>query len=170
MKMLFILTFIANLALGAWSLTVLPDEVATHFGVGGEADAFGSRETSTCIFMALDTGMFCLFLFIPWLIGRIPSGFINIPNREYWLDEENMPDTRVMLSALMYEFGAALMVFMFAAKWLTIKANMSEPVKLDNLAFFTALGLFMAYTVYWCVKMINRFRMPGNRPVPPAAP
>lgn len=168
--MLFILTFIANLALGAWSLTVLPDEVATHFGAGGEADSFGSRETSAGILMALDTGMFCLFLFIPWLIGRIPSRFMNIPNRDFWLDEENLPLTRGMLTALMHEFGAALMVFMFAAKWLTIKANMSEPARLDNLAFFTALGLFLAYTVYWCVKMLNRFRMPVNPAGPHSAP
>ena len=56
--------------------------------------------------------------------------------------------------------GTALFLFMLFAALLTIRANRSDPVRLDESLFLTGLAIFLAYTVYWVVAMVRAFRIP----------
>ncbi|MGZ3494351.1 MAG: hypothetical protein ACXWM6_06635, partial [Thermodesulfobacteriota bacterium] len=50
----------------------------------------------------------------------------------------------------------------FAVQLLTIQANLSQPVKLDEKLFLSALLLFILFTVYWCIKLLRGFRLPSE--------
>jgi hypothetical protein len=70
----------------------------------------------------------------------------------------------------MWESGIALFLFLFAVELLTIQANLSQPVKLNEELFFSATLLFLLFTVYWCIKLFKAFRLPketerANRPI-----
>jgi uncharacterized membrane protein len=169
MRSLFILTFIANVVLSLVSLVLLPPRVAIHFGSGGIANHWASNHFNTLFFIGTNTFLFVSLYFTPRLIFRFPARWINLPNKDYWLRSENKARTVEIFSSFMWEFGAALLLFFLAAQLLTIRANLSQPVRLDERLFLLALALFMLYTVYWCIKLFKAFRLPRetedtNRP------
>jgi len=160
MRALFILAFIANLVLGVVSLVILPSRVAIHFGSGGVANNWSSSYFNTFFFVGVNTFLFLVLYFTPRLVFTLPAKWINLPNKDYWLRPENKTRTVEMFSSFMYEFGAALFLFLFTVQVITIRANLSQPVRLDEKLFLFALGLFLFYTVYWCIKFFKAFRHP----------
>ena len=162
MRTLFIILFLANIALGVVSLQILPPEVAMHFGGGGVPDSWGSREFSVLLSLFFNILMFPVFFFTSALVFAFPPRFVNLPNKNYWLAEENKAATREKLSLLMCEFGSAFYAFFIGVGLLSLQANLSDPVRLNETVFLAALGIFLLYTVWWCIKLYRGFRVPGE--------
>jgi len=160
MRGLFILIFVANVVLSLVSLVLLPPRVAIHFGFGGMADNWAPSYVNTLFFIGANTFLcFCLY-FTPRLVFMFPRKWINLPNKDYFLRLENKARTVEIFSSFMWEFGTALFLFLFAVQLLTIEANLSQPVKLNEKLFLSVLIVFILYTVYWCVKLFKAFRLP----------
>ena len=160
MKTLFMLAFAANVVLTLVSLCVLPNQVAINFGPGGAPNSWASKEVHSLIMLAVEVPLFLLLLYAPSLTMKFPPRFVNLPNKEYWLRQENRPALRRKLGSLMNRFGTALYVFLFCIGSLTLLANLSEPVRLNERAFFPVLVLFLGYTVFWCIRLFKSFRVP----------
>lgn len=160
MRGVFILVFVANIVLSLVSLTILPLRVAIHFGFGGTADNWAPSYINTLFFIGINTFLFLCFYFTPRLVFKFPSKYINLPNKEYWLQVENKARTMEIFSSSMWKFGTVLFLFLFAVQLLTIQANLSHPVKVDEKLFLSALILFILYTVYWSIKLLKAFRLP----------
>ena len=154
--------FLANIALGLISLVVLPAEVAIHFGLGGEADGWASRETNALLFMGIAVPLFLALLYGPLLTMKINPRYMNIPNKDYWLREENRPVFAQKLRSLTWEFGASIFVFLGFIQVLTIHANLLDPVRINETVLFVALGLLMAYSAWWCFRFYRDFRIPKS--------
>ncbi|MFC1851930.1 DUF1648 domain-containing protein [candidate division CSSED10-310 bacterium] len=162
MRFILISTFIANVALSLFSLLILPDKVAIHFGHHGRADNWASKELNALLFIFIDVLIFCLFYFTPRLIFTVPARWFNLPNRDFWFREENKPRLQSMMSSFFWQFGSALFLFFFGISVLTIQANLSTPVRLHEPVFFLGLILFMVYTIYWLIKFLLAFKIPEN--------
>jgi len=160
MRILFIIAFIANVALSMMSLVVLPSRVAIHFGVGGMANNWAPSYVNALLFIGVHVTLFCMMYFSPPFIFAFPRKWMNLPNKDYWLTEENKPRAKAMIGSLMWEFGAALFSFLFVVELLAIKANLEDPVRLNEAVFLGALFLFLLYTVYWCIRLFRAFRVP----------
>jgi uncharacterized membrane protein len=160
MRTLFCIAFAANVLLMLVSLAILPDQVAVHFGRGGVPDSCASKETNALLFIVLEIPLFLLFWLAPSLPFVLPERFVNVPNREYWLRDENRPAFRRKLQRLMAQFGTAFFLFFFCIELLTIEANLSQPVRLKEELFLPVLILFLGYTVVWSVGLIRCFRVP----------
>jgi uncharacterized membrane protein len=158
----FIASFFANLALALVSFVVLPDRVAIHFGLGGTPDGWASNLTSTLIMISIHVLVFCSLYFSPRLLTSIPSKWISLPNRDYWLQPQHRAQALETFSQRMWQFGAALFLFMFVAGLLTLKANQSDPVRLDERLFLIGLVLFLAYAVFWTIALLRDFRVPRS--------
>jgi len=156
----FILVFIANVVLSLVSLILLPSRVAIHFGLGGMGDNWVPSYVNTLFFIGTNMFLFVSFYFTPRLVFMFPTKWINLPNKDYWLRLENKARTVAMFSSLMWEFGIALFLFLFVVELLAIEANLSQPVRINEKLFFSALILFLLYTVYWCIKLFRSFRRP----------
>jgi hypothetical protein len=126
------------------SLLVLPPEVAIHFGKGGMPDSWASKEFNALMFLGIDP---------KWL---------SLPNKSYWLKEENRAMVQKKLAPLMTEFGIAFFTFLFFVGLLTLEANLADPVRLHESIFFPIFIAFMLYTGYWCVTLVRVFRIPKN--------
>jgi len=163
MRTALIIVFAANLVLVAVSHDMLPDRVATHFGTGGQADGWSSKNANTRLTIAMDAFIFCLLYYAPRWITVVPAKWLNLPNKEYWLTPANMERTRGKLASLMWRFGIAFFLLFFAIGMLTLQANLAEPPCLNETRFLVALTAFMLYTVYWTVAVVRDFRIPKDQ-------
>ena len=163
MRKLLICFFLANVILTLISLLILPSEVAIHFGRNGIPDSWAPKETNAIIFLVIQLPLFILFYSASILPLKIPSKLLSLPNKNYWLKEENISRIKPQLVSLMLEFGCALFTFLLGTGLLTLEANLSDPVRLNEAIFFPLFIAFMIFTGYWCVKFTMAFKIPGTK-------
>jgi uncharacterized membrane protein len=166
MRRLLIVIFVASVLLTWVSFIYLPEEVATHFGGKGMPDAWGTKGYLALVFLVMDLSLFLIFLLVPFLIPKMPVWLISMPSREYWWTKENLPRFKSIFEELWWEYGAAVLLFILLTKALTIDANLSNPVQLNYGVFWFLFVAFMAYTVYWVIKMCRAFAVPKNASEP----
>ena len=162
MRHFFKFTFAANILLIAVSFFLLPSKTAMHFGIGGHPDSWGTKHMYVITFLLLEIPLFLLFLYSPTITLKSPPKLLNLSNKKYWLKKENQSVLKEKMYSVMSEFGTAFFAFLFVVKLLTLEANRSDPVRLNERAFLSALILFLIYTVYWCMKLFRTFRIPEN--------
>jgi len=146
----------------AWSATQLPDHVATHFGLGGYADKWSTRESALYL-------MGCLGLLLPLVpaamsvvLRFLPVDFINIPHREYWLAPARREATYAFFSRYLLWLSCMLLCFVMGMHWLTIQAHHRFPVRLPPGAFIGILAAFLVAVSLWAVVLIHHFRFPRS--------
>jgi hypothetical protein len=162
MRKIMIISFAANMLLLIWAFFILPPTVAIHFGLGGHPDSLASKHIYILILFITEVPLFLIFFLTSSLVVKTPQRFINLPNKDYWFREENKPIMKVKIESIMSEFGAAFFVWFFIVNILSISANLSNPARLNEILFVTALAAFFIYTIYWCVKHFRAFRLPSN--------
>jgi len=162
MRKLLICLFLANVILTLISLLILPSEVAIHFVRNGIPDSWAPRETNAIIFLVIQLPLFILFYSASILPLKIPPKLLSLPNKNYWLKEENISRIKPKLTSLMLEFGCALFCFLLGTGLLTLEANLADPVRLNETLFFPLFIAFMLYTGYWCVKFAMAFKIPED--------
>ena len=162
MRAALVLAFLANLALAMLALTVGPEKLATHFGAGGEPDGWSSGTANALMMGGISLLLFVMFYGAPNLLRRIPDAWINLPHREYWLAPQRREHTVVVMARELYAIGAATFALMFVLGTLALQANLSDPVRLRMDWTWGVTGLYLAYTVYWCVKLYLGFRLPTS--------
>jgi hypothetical protein len=144
----------------------LPDRVAVHFGAGGVPDRYGSNLESTLLMFVVQLVLFLSIRGSTLIVRHTPDRWISLPNRDYWLAPERRERAMEKLERLLDRFGAVLFGFLFVLGLLSMRANLEEPVVLNETAVFVMTGLFLAYTVYWTVRLILDFRLPADRRSP----
>jgi len=165
MKNLFIATFVANVVVTLITFVVLPEEVAIHFGEDGKADGWAPNYVNALLMTGVHLLIFFSFYYSPRLMFLFPAKWINLPNREYWLSPENKPRTVGKTEQFMWRFGVSTFLFFLVISLLTLQANLAEEVKLSLPVFFTVLGAYMLYTVWWTIAFFVAFRMPKEHRV-----
>jgi len=162
MRTAFILSFVANLAVCVVSYVACPEEVAIHFGSGGEPDNWAPAWINALLIGGVNVLLFASIYFSPHLMRVLPRGLVNLPNRDYCMKDENWPKAEALLSTWMYLFGTVMMAFMLIVGLLALDANLSEPVRFREEIFWWPFGLFMAFTVGWSLLMFRVFRIPAG--------
>jgi uncharacterized membrane protein len=160
MRTVFIASLGLNLILAIVVWVLSPSNVAIHFGSGGDPNGWAPAYVNALIMSGINIFIFASFFFIPHLIRITPSRWINLPNKEYWLRDENRSRMNSMLTAHMYQFGTLTLVFMFLIGLLALQANLADSIRFRQDLFWWSFGLYMAYTAYWTVKIIMVFRIP----------
>ena len=154
----FLLVVLFNL----FSWFILPDSVAIHFGRGGAPDNWASKGTHILIFTGLMAVLYAGFALSPRLLEGVPSKYINLPNKDFWLRDENRPGAIRRMAGLMYGFGIATGLLMLGASVVSVAANLSDPVRLNEVIFLVMFISYLVYTVLWLVRIFTAFRVPGT--------
>lgn len=162
MKTAFILTFAANLLLLAVSYAISPERVAIHFGAGGDPDQWASSHINALFMAGVHVLIFVSLFFSTKLIRIFPRKYMNIPNKDYWIQDEKWAEAETILTKEMYLFGTVIFIFLFIVDLLALQANLSTPVKFREDLFWWPFGLFMAYTIYWTIRLMIRFKIPAK--------
>jgi uncharacterized membrane protein len=160
-------TLIATSALGVFQslyfYTQLPERVAIHFGNGGFPDSWASNEVNLAISVFMYVFLAIMFIAIPSTLKYIPLRFISFPNREYWLAEERKESTIKQIGGLFNMYGAALMIFFLVLGHFVFRANISDPVVLNEGAVWVSAALLLVFTIVWLFVLFRRFRLPDQR-------
>ena len=152
--------FLLNVAVALAMPFLFQERIAVHFGMGGAADGWGPPAVHAAVFSVT-----CLLLYLALvgsarLVLHTPARWINLPNKAYWLTPENRPRAAARLAAGMERFGAALFGFLLITQALVIEANRAESPRLNEPLFLSALGLFLVYTGWWSIRLMQSFAAP----------
>ncbi len=140
------------------TMGALPDTVASHFNAAGKPNGFMSQEEYTKFMLLFAVGIPALLVSALSLALRFASGMINIPNRAYWLSDQNRSSTVQFLKGHMAWFGTIISLFTAYVHWLLLKANSFQPPRLPLAPLFIGLGTFVGIELFWGIWLIVRFR------------
>ena len=93
---------------------LLPENVAVHYGGSGVANSWGNRQFLVTFNLATITVMLALFVTISLLIKHIPDDMINLPDKKYWLSNENREKTLFSIQNILLEMGSATIILLLA--------------------------------------------------------
>ena len=136
----------------------MPPIVASHFVAGGAANGFMPRDDYLHVMLALSAGLPLLLAVLGSITSRMPAGFINLPNRDYWLAPEREADTLSHLRKLGYRFGIILAVFLCFVHWLVVKANAHNPPVFPESIFFVGMAAFVVWLIVSLGGFVAHFR------------
>jgi hypothetical protein len=104
MRKAFFMSFVVNLVLLGVSLAIGPSRVVMSFGFDGSAHKLVPAYVPALLMGGVHVFIFVTFWFFPTLVRKrkLPEDFINIPNKNYWLSDENREQAALMLSQEMY--------------------------------------------------------------------
>jgi uncharacterized membrane protein len=154
-----LLDFLAYLA---YSAKLLPEKVATHFGAGGLPNGWMSRSHYLLFLGAIGGVLPLINVIVVLFLGRIPNRLINLPNKEYWLSDENREQTLSYIAGHMLWLACLEVVFFAGLHYLTIQANRAEPVRLEMAKFLPLIIGFVAAVILWSITFILHFKKTDN--------
>lgn len=157
MRMLF-LTLALGIVFVLATDVLLPPIVASHFVAGGAANGFMPRSSYLRFTIVLLAGLPLLIAFLSSLATLLPSRFINLPNREYWLAPEREDETLSYIRKQGYHFGELLVIFLCFIHWLVIRANSHNPPLFPESLFFIGLATFLVGLVALLARFVSHFR------------
>lgn len=138
----------------------LPDSMASHFGAGGRPDSFMSKGGFFVAMALIGGGSVAAVFAAPLLLHIMPPKLLNLPNREYWLaNDERRHAALDRLAGLMGWVGAATTALLVIATELTIQANL-EKRNLDEATFLVFLAVYFVFIIAWLVQTMRIFRIP----------
>jgi uncharacterized membrane protein len=138
----------------------LPAEVPTHFGAGGQPDAWSSRAGFCWLFLILYLSLIGILGFVVFAIGILPAGLINIPNREYWLADERRAATLRYVRLSLIWIGLTTTWFFMGIFELSARVAIEQ---MDSISpqFYVLLTAHMLFVLVYCVLIYRRFRKPS---------
>ena len=154
---IFLIIVIVALALPIIYYPQLPETVASHFNYKGEAD--GSMTKNSFIITEMATTLFLAFLLgsIAIFIPRMPKSFISMPNRDFWLNDENKEETIKLIQRFLFWFGSITLGFITLTFQETLRVNLEGSNKLDS-NFWIYFILFMVLSSLYTIRFFLHFR------------
>lgn len=154
---LFLLLFILAVLQAIYFYPKLPSRVATHFNRQGEADGFSSKKTAVTVNLALFAILSGFFYGLGSLVGKLPDSLINIPNKKYWLNQQNREKTIGKIAGFGIKIGIATQVYLLYLFQLTYRVNITDQ-KLDKEYFWYGLLFYMIYVIYQTWQLYHFFK------------
>ncbi len=153
---LFILSCLA-LVQNGWYWTQLPERTATHFGSDGSPDSWMSKTAASVMMVIFQVGIPCFLVAIAHFASSLPSQWVNIPNRDYWLSPERRRDSMAYVQAIMGWIAVLVSILAMVVAHLTFVANVSGE-RLNTRLFGLALAIYLFVVIGLVVKLVFRFQ------------
>ncbi|MBM4152298.1 MAG: hypothetical protein FJ220_02090 [Kiritimatiellaceae bacterium] len=166
MKTALWISFALNIVLALVSFLVSPGEVAIHFSTNGKPDDWAPSYVNTLITLGMNLILFVSFYLVPQLIHKTSARWISLPNKTYWLSPEHRARTNALVTQQMQQYGTFTFLFMLIVGLLALQANLSDPVRFREDLFWPPFGIYMAYTIFWTVRLCWIFRLPKANKAP----
>ncbi|MGH7872873.1 MAG: DUF1648 domain-containing protein [Candidatus Binatia bacterium] len=135
----------------------LPENVATHFGIDGEANGWMTRGGYLLFILSLMVGVSSL---VSMLVGGLSRKFpqwTNVPNRDYWLAPERREESLRYLSAHGKRLGCLILIMMLGMHYTVLIANHLRPPTLPASTFSSVIIGFALALVWWIIRLYRRF-------------
>ena len=121
----------------------LPERVASHFMAEGAANGYMPRMQYVTSMAALVVVVPLLLVSMAKLASYLPTQFVNLPNRQFWLS----PERRAIALASFSRFGVwlacGIVAFLCLVHWFVVQANLLNPPRLEQAPLVTAAALLL---------------------------
>ncbi|MGD2074245.1 MAG: DUF1648 domain-containing protein [Gammaproteobacteria bacterium] len=159
MRKLMLWAFVANLVLLLISLRILPEVVAVHFSGAGWPDAWTSKGFNALLVLLIETALLVMVLSVPRLSLGLGAKWAGQGRSGCCANREACVELKKRFARLMHEFGLVLFVLLFFVGLLTLAANLSDPVRLNEPLLLAGLAVYLLYVCYWVVKLVRHLRL-----------
>ena len=156
-KVNLFISVVVNIIYSLFVALTLKSSIAVNFQFNGLPNSYqtpwiyASTQIGLCLAMAL------LFLMLPWLVKTLPIKYVNIPNRNKWLRGEERQKSLKKLNFMLLLLGTVIIYFFTAMNMVVYIANISRPLVLPILPFFSILLIFFTLLLTWIVKLYKMF-------------
>lgn len=144
MRIAFLLALVAYAVLVVVAAVTLPERVPLHFGLGGDADRWGSRSEAVLTFALVGGGVALLLGGVAALAGRLPlrSSWVNLPHKDWWTaTPEREERARRRMRQDLYAVAAGVMVLLVVVLAMTIAAARSDAARMPGGAWLPIVVL-----------------------------
>jgi hypothetical protein len=138
----------------------LPAEMVSRFGAEGEALQSMSKSGFTLLHLGIIAVIAALFGGVP--LEHVPNAFIHIPRKEFWLSAERREESiRVLQDEIFVICNATILLLTVIFHWV-LQANLLDDPRLAPSFTWLPLGLYVAYTMVWTLRLVRRFQTPNG--------
>lgn len=135
----------------------LPNRVAMHFNIHGQADRYADK-TELIMF---DYGLIILFAGIFYASGfilkKIPNSIINLPNKDYWLHDSRRAETIKKIRDMINWVGNSILVLFIFISILSKNANINGTFKVGFIIWIIIFS-FVGFNIFISIKYILYFK------------
>ena len=146
--------FVADVLLTA---NHLPERLATHFDLDGQADGWMTRASHVRFIIGFGLGVPLFILFVGEVVTRLGGAGLNIPNRDYWLAPERRARTLAFAQRQLTWMACLLVIFFAIINHLILQANTQTPVRLAGGQFWLSMAIFIGSIGVWMATFIRPF-------------
>ena len=97
--------------------------------------------------------------FIAFSATHMPE-LINMPNRDYWLNDDKRPKTIRLMCSVIEIIGIATMLLILLLQWELFRVNRTVPPEGLHAYLYYAIGIYLAVVLFACVRPLWLFRLP----------
>lgn len=155
-RILFITSILISLLLPIFLYEQLPERMASHFNLNNEADRWMNKNSYLLFHYGLILFFSILFGGFAFLLPKMPASFINIPNKDFWLNEKRKNFTFDVLRTLLFYLGTLCLLLFIALFFSVYKANVDGSNKLSSFSWILIL-VFLGSTGVLTIKYILFF-------------
>ena len=136
----------------------LPERVATHFGFNGQAaDGWMSRRAYLAFECGFPALIAALFTGVTALVRWLPTSFVNIPRKDYWLAPERRALTGRFLRDRLGWLLCLITLFFGGLHVLIVQANRDAPPQLPMGGLLLLVIAFFVGKMIWMALLLMRF-------------
>lgn len=157
-RLLFVLVLVVVPVLVFATTGALPERVATHFGPGGFANGWMTRDGYLAFMLAFTTLVPLVAVATTGFIPRLATSNRMIASREHWLAPERREATLATLANYACWMGIVLCGFLAGVHVLILRANAQAPAKLAESQLFALVAVLVAAIIVWTIALRVRFR------------
>lgn len=140
----------------------LPETIAVHFGRSGQANGWCGRACFFILYGAIEGVVALGGIASAFLRERMPTSFLNIPNKDHWLSPERHEESLVFFWTQTLWIEVMTLAFLIGIAELVFRANLAAgPPSLPG-QFPLILIVFAAGVVWQSVRIVRRFSRPGT--------
>lgn len=143
---------------------LMPESMASHFDGAGRPNGFQSRTAFFALTAIMLVTVVGTFVGLASLLRVLPTSWLNLPHRDFWLAPERRESTVGVIGQQMEWFGVATLLLLLLVVQSAIEANLAPEPRLDSDSMWLFLGLYFLYVAVWLVRFLRYFRLPSSTP------
>ncbi len=134
----------------------LPEIIASHYNFKNEPNAWMSKQSAIIIHYAVVAFLTIMFSCFIYFIPKLPKSMINLPNKDYWLNENNREETFLVFRRFMFWLGSITIGFLSFIIQEVYNTNITGKSKL-TFAVWIYLAIMLITISFLIIKMIIYF-------------
>lgn len=144
------------------TITLLPQQMATHFDANGQPNGWMSR-SSAAVFQGVIGLILPLIIAVSfWGLRFMPTRVLNFPRRDFWFAPERRDETCNYLSRQGFWLASLLVGLQGLVWYQLIESNSISIPHLSSLGFLAILGGFAVFIIIWVLRLFRHFGKPAN--------